>query len=155
MIRLKVKRNFLRCYEQTFFLTLLLTASLSVRAQQFPLSVKEGKITYHADKQGNRIPDYSSCGYENSNKPIPDVENRVFVSWQEGDCSARIQQAIDYVSILKPDAQGFRGAVLLDEGTFCLHQPLRLTTSGVVLRGIHRDRTILKKWGQIVAPLFM
>lgn len=60
-----------------FFLTLLLTASLSVRAQQFPLSVKEGKITYHADKQGNRIPDYSSCGYENSNKPIPDVENRV------------------------------------------------------------------------------
>ena len=130
-----------------FFLTLLLTASLSVRAQQFPLSVKEGKITYHADKQGNRIPDYSSCGYENSNKPIPDVENRVFVSWQEGDCSARIQQAIDYVSILKPDAQGFRGAVLLDEGTFCLHQPLRLTTSGVVLRGIHRDRTILKKMG--------
>ena len=86
-----------------FFLTLLLTASLSVRAQQFPLSVKEGKITYHADKQGNRIPDYSSCGYENSNKPIPDVENRVFVSWQEGDCSARIQQAINYVSILKPE----------------------------------------------------
>ncbi len=27
-----------------FFLTLLLTASLSVRAQQFPLSVKEGKM---------------------------------------------------------------------------------------------------------------
>lgn len=35
----------------------------------------------------------------------------------------------------------------MDEGAFCLHQLLRLTTSGVILYGVHRDGTILKKVG--------
>ncbi len=39
-------------------------------------------------------------------------------TWKAGDNTARIQRAIDYVASLTPDASGFRGAVLLDQGNF-------------------------------------
>ena len=59
-----------------------------------------------------------------------------------------IQQAIDWVSQQKPDKQtGFRGAVLLGEGTFTINESLRIRTSGVVLRGAGRGKTILRKTG--------
>lgn len=35
------------------------------------------KLTYVTDERGNRILDYSSCGYRNSEYPIPDVANAV------------------------------------------------------------------------------
>lgn len=92
------------------------------------------------DERGNRILDYSSCGYRNSEYPIPDVANAVFVSWKPGDNSSRIQRAIDYVSSLALDKNGFRGAVLLDKGTFELNESLRISVSGVVLRGSDRNR---------------
>lgn len=92
--------------------------------------------------------DYSYCGYRQSETEIPDLSNKVYVGWQDGDCSERIQQAIDYVSTLKPDKRsGYRGAVLLGEGVFSLSRPLRLHTSGVVLRGSGRGQTILLKTG--------
>ncbi len=116
-------------------------------AQTFPLQVKEGKPIYLTDERGNRILDYSSCGYRNSNQPIPDVANAVFVPWQAGDNSSRIQRAIDYVSSLAPDKDGFRGAVLLDKGVFQLEESLRIPVSGVVLRGIDREQTVLQKNG--------
>lgn len=68
-----------------------------ISAQTFPLQVKDEKLTYVTDERGNRILDYSSCGYHNSEQPIPDVANAVFVSWQPGDNSSRIQRAIDCV----------------------------------------------------------
>ncbi len=91
--------------------------------------------------------DYSFCGYKNSNEPIPDVDNVIFVPWKEGCQSQRIQQAIDYVSMLPMNENGHRGAVLLDEGVFELSTPLRITTSGVVLRGVDCIQTILLKKG--------
>ncbi len=99
--------------------------------------------------QGQTIPmDYSFCGYRQSECEIPDLPNRVYVQPQSGDCSILIQQAIDYVSSLKPDKKsGFRGAVLLGEGVFSLSQPIRIHTSGVVLRGSGRQETILLKTG--------
>ncbi|MBP9585898.1 MAG: pectate lyase [Bacteroides sp.] len=116
-------------------------------AQTFALQVKDDKITYRTDDRGNRILDFSYCGYRNSAQAIPDVQNVVWVSHQFGDQTARIQRAIDYVSSLKPDAQGFRGAVLLGEGEFTLAGSLRLHNSGVVLRGAHAERTVLIKTG--------
>ena len=118
-----------------------------ISAQTFPLQVKEEKLTYVTDERGNRILDYSSCGYHNSEQPIPDVANAVFVSWQPGDNSSRIQRAIDYVSSLALDKNGFRGAVLLDKGTFELNESLRISVSGVVLRGSDREQTVLLKKG--------
>lgn len=116
-------------------------------AQTFPLQVKEEKLTYLTDERGNRILDYSSCGYQNSNRPIPDVANVVFVSWQAGDNASRIQRAIDYVSSLAPGKDGFRGAVLLDKGVFQLDESLRIPVSGVVLRGSDKEQTVLHKKG--------
>lgn len=91
--------------------------------------------------------DYSTCGYHASETIIPYVRNVVRVDAAEGDCSPVIQQAIDYVSNLKPDANGFRGAVLLTEGTFYLDAPLRVSQSGVVIRGMGKQSTILVKRG--------
>lgn len=118
-----------------------------ISAQTFPLQVKEDKLTYVTDERGNRILDYSSCGYRNSEQAIPDVANVVFVPWQSGDNSSRIQRAIDYVSSLAPDKNGFRGAVLLDKGTFDLQESLRISVSGVVLRGSDKEQTVLLKKG--------
>ena len=116
-------------------------------AQTFALQVKEDHISYLDDKQGNRILDFSHCGYRGSDQDIPSVRNAVFVSWQAGDNAARIQRAIDYVASLTPDVSGFRGAVLLDKGEFSLSASLRIAASGVVLRGMDKEKTILLKKG--------
>lgn len=91
--------------------------------------------------------DYSTCGYHASEANIPNVPNVVYVSHRNGDSHAAIQRAIDYVSSLKPDKSGHRGAVLIGEGTFTVSQPLRISTSGVVLRGSGRERTTIVKQG--------
>ncbi len=91
--------------------------------------------------------DYSTCGYHASERCLPDIPVSAYVEWQEGDCSALIQQVINQVSAAKTDAQGHRGAILLGEGTFRLDKPLRIAASGVVLRGMGRDKTRLVKHG--------
>jgi hypothetical protein len=91
--------------------------------------------------------DYSTCGYHASEQAIPDVKAAVKVNWQAGDCARLIQQAIDHVAMLKPDANGHRGAVVLDEGSFAISEPLRITASGIVLRGMGRNKTKLVKQG--------
>ena len=91
--------------------------------------------------------DYSTCGYHASEQAIPDVKATVMVGWQAGDCSQLIQQAIDHVASLKPDGNGHRGAVLLGEGTFAISEPLRITASGIVVRGMGRSKTTLVKQG--------
>ena len=92
--------------------------------------------------------DYSYCGYHRSEQPIPSVKVVTCVQPSGNDDAESIQAAIDWVSQQKPDKQtGLRGAVLLGEGTYTLSEPLRIHTSGVVLRGSGRDKTILRKTG--------
>lgn len=91
--------------------------------------------------------DYSTCGYHASEKPIPDVKNAVYVSYNGADCYERLQRAINYVASLKPDKNGHRGAVLLGEGTYNISKPLRINTSGVVIRGAGRGKTTIIKHG--------
>ena len=91
--------------------------------------------------------DFSTCGYHASETAIPNVPNMIYVEAQEGDCSPLLQQAIDYIQTLKPGKNGHRGAILLSEGTFRLLSPLRINTSGVVIRGMGSKATILKKEG--------
>lgn len=128
-------------------LSLLMGSVQLLAAQTFPLKIQEDKLVYIPDAKGNRILDFSTCGYRSSEMDIPDVPNQIYVSWREGDCSPVIQRAIDYVSSLKPDKNGFRGTVLLGEGAFELSDGLAISTSGVVLRGVDRDKTILLKKG--------
>lgn len=134
-----------------FCLSVLSVSALSwflpVNAQTFPLQVKNNKITYTKDAKGNRILDFSYCGYKASEQDIPTVNNAVFVSQREGDATDAIQRAIDYMSSLKPNKQGFRGAVLLDKGTFNVSKSLWIRTSGVVLRGSDKHETVLFRRG--------
>jgi len=101
-----------------------------------PVSVgADGKLVYASDEQGNRIPDFSYCGYMGSEQPIPEVPVRVAVPVTKGDATPRIQSALDYVSSLPADKNGIRGCVLLEKGTYEVTGALKMNTNGVVLRG--------------------
>lgn len=138
--------NNFRCTIKIFCVSLL-GFSQAVNAQSFGLQVKDNKITYTKDAKGNSILDFSYCGYKSSEQDIPTMNNVIFVPKQEGDASEIIQRAINYVSALKPDSRGFRGAVLLDKGVYNLNKNLWITTSGVVLRGSDKHETVLFKHG--------
>lgn len=111
----------------------------------FPLAAQENQPTFikgktgHvicvSDSLGNKIPDFSFAGYQASTEAIPTVEAKIFVPNQEADATQTIQAAIDYVSSLKLNSSGFRGAVLLDKGVFKVAGTLYIKQSGVVLRG--------------------
>src|SRR5581483_7548657 len=66
---------------------------------------------------------------------IPTVPVRATVWPVADDNTANIQAAIDKVSALPLDPNGFRGAVLIKMGYYKLAMPLRIQASGVVLRG--------------------
>ncbi|MGB3005081.1 MAG: DUF6298 domain-containing protein [Chitinophagaceae bacterium] len=100
-----------------------------------PLYFDKGKLIYTPDSLNNRIPDFSYCGYKASEQSIPNVDIKVVVPIAKGDATYRIQSALDYVSSLPLDANGFRGAVLLQKGNYEVFGQLRITASGVVLRG--------------------
>jgi hypothetical protein len=110
----------------------------------------DGKLIYSTDSRGNRIPDFSHCGYAGGDGPIPDAPIRVVVSPIQGASTARIQQAIDYVAQLPVDTNGLRGAVLLLRGRHEISGSLRLDNSGVVLRGqgMEEDGTVLVATGE-------
>ena len=118
-----------------------------------PLYVKDKKLTYTPDSLGNRIPDFSYCGYKAGAEAIPDIHIKVVVPAMSGDATLYIQGAIDYVSNLAPDKNGFRGAVLLQRGTYHVKGSLKLHTSGVVLRGSGTGATILAGEGKDRATL--
>ena len=132
---------------RTILLGVLSIGFAQSHAQTFALQVKDNQITYLTDGQGNRILDFSTCGYQASEQDIPSIRNVVFVPWKAGDNTARIQRAIDYVASQTPDASGFRGAVLLDKGEFSLSGSIRITASGIVLRGMDKEKTVLLKKG--------
>jgi len=94
-----------------------------------------GRLAYWADANGNRIPDFSGCGYAGGNRAIPDAPIRMVVAPVPGDCTKRIQSAIDHVATHAPDANGLRGAVLLLRGRHEIFGGLNIPHSGVILRG--------------------
>lgn len=123
-----------------------LCCSEGVAQPAFPISVADGKLQYATDQGGNRILDFSYCGYRNSNEMIPDVEVVYTLSPSEND-SFTIQGHIDALAARPLNAQGVRGAILLTEGTYYLDEPLRITASGIVLRGVDKEKTVLVKRG--------
>lgn len=101
----------------------------------------DGRLLYQLDDFGNRILDYAGCGYLGGKEGIPQVPTRVVVKPGDGDDGARIQAAIDQVSAMPPDANGYRGAVLLTAGEYQVSTTLKISTSGVVLRGVGESET--------------
>ena len=95
---------------------------------------KNGKLIYATDENGNTIPDFSNCGYMGGGVKLPNVPERATVA-----AGQDIQAAIDTVSKMPPDKRGFRGAVLLKKGVHKLSDSIRISASGVVLRGEGQD----------------
>ena len=101
----------------------------------FILSMWQVYAQLPPDTLGNRIPDFSTCGYRASDVPIPDVGVKLVVPAPEGDATEWIQEAIDQLSRLPLDKNGFRGAILLQTGDYKVYGNLRIAASGIVLRG--------------------
>lgn len=55
---------------------------------------------------------------------------------------------------MKADKNGHRGTILIGEGTFYIEQPLRISASGVVLRGMGKNKTRLVKKASNVKRLY-
>jgi len=125
-----------------FSLSAIFVLFNSLVIAQAPLvSLQDGKL--HYNKYANRgqvnavnqIPDFSNAGYKGGGVKIPDLPVVETVSAIDGDNRKLIQDAIDRVSARTPDANGFRGAVLLKAGVYPVEGSLLIRTSGVVLRG--------------------
>ena len=94
------------------------------------LSLGDGKSALSARlSAGQRIADFSQCGYRGGTEPLPNVsalipQNRwVYVSPGAGDDTALIQAAIDSVEAMTPDANGWRGVVYLNAGSISSPPP--------------------------------
>jgi hypothetical protein len=94
-----------------------------------------GKLAYKPlDANGDTIMDFSSAGYMGGGVGLPTVPVQKTIDPSGGDDTSAIQAAIDAVSAL-PLQNGVRGAVLLSPGKYTLAGTLRISASGVVLRG--------------------
>lgn len=130
------------------FLVCLL-CSISAMAQQ-PLvkskwiySDDNGKLVYKTTPKGDRIIDFSHAGYKGGGVALPYVPTKLTVHplGDGKDCTDYIQKAIDMVSALPLDEDGFRGAVLLAPGRYVCERPLQIKADGVVLRGSGSDKS--------------
>lgn len=106
-----------------------------------------GKLTYKADTKGTVIPDFSGVGYQNSEKPIPIVPVVKTVTAVAGDNVANVQSAINEVAAM-PLINGLRGAILFKAGTYEMSSTIKVSASGIVLRG-EGQTTIFKATGTV------
>jgi hypothetical protein len=107
-----------------------------------------GKLVYKKLPAGDQIMDFSFAGYAGGGVPLPSVPMAASVAPTGGDDTAAIQAAIDMVST-KPLTNGFRGAVVLQAGSFRVNGTLTIAASGVVLRGsgTGKDGTLVQLTG--------
>lgn len=129
----------------TIFMSLLFTSAILAQTSKW---VKQtgNTLSYTKDSSGNQIPDFSLVGYHGGERALPsqnDIPVKATV-----DAGQSIQAAIDQVSKLPLDPKtGYRGAVLLKTGTHNLAGSVNVATTGVVLRGEGRGKTIIKGTG--------
>ncbi len=120
----------------------------------------DGQLSYPADGEGNRIPDFSNAGYRGGGIPLPQVPVVITLSPIEGDNTARIQAALDEVGAMPIQAGGHRGAVQLNAGVFEVNQTLRMAKSGVVLVGVGSGEdptgnTIIRRTGTSTSQVIL
>jgi hypothetical protein len=145
------------CADQCIDLAVEDLSALGLNADTLPLAAVDpnacNRLRYglYANERENRkisqLPDFSYAGYMKGGVAIPnDIPTVVTISPINGDNRAQIQAAIDQVSALPINANGYRGAVLLNRGTYEVGNSLRISASGVVIRGEGQGsgRTILR-----------
>lgn len=127
--------------QYALFTLLYLLLVFNIDAQNWQSSlvqydVNTGQLTYKPEPvSGISIPDFSVAGYQGGGVPLPNVAVKKTISPISGDNTAHIQSAIDQVSNLPLNAEGFRGVVLLNPGIYNVRGIIYISTSGVVLRG--------------------
>ena len=115
-----------------FFLS---TIALHATSTNWVTEGSNCQLFYKKDLLGNRIPDFSICGYEGGGVLLPKLPVKVILEPKDGDAGTRIQNAINEVSKLPLDSKGFRGVVFLRKGTYRISDDIRILADGVVLRG--------------------
>lgn len=96
----------------------------------------DGRLAYAADAQGNRVMDFSHCGYGGGGVKLPDVPVAVTLKPEaSGDDTARVQAAVEEVAKRPLGADGYRGAVMLSAGTYRISGTVKIEASGIVVRG--------------------
>ena len=99
----------------------------------------DGSLSYIADADGFRLPDFSHAGYMGGGVDLPNVEVVKTISPISGDNTSHIQAAIDEVGKRTKDTNGFRGALLLTAGEYQIKGTLQVKYDGVVIRGVGQD----------------
>ena len=124
-----------------FFLLCFTVAALELSAQHTSKILypdKNGKLIYEPyTEKGDKLFDFSFCGYMGGGVAIPDVPVKIILepgSLKEDD-SQRIQKAIAQLGKTPLDKNGFRGTILLKKGKYNIHNTIHILHSGIVLRG--------------------
>ncbi|WP_189663198.1 MULTISPECIES: DNRLRE domain-containing protein [unclassified Polaribacter] len=127
-----------------FFLS---TTSINAQGNTSSLVYMDnGKLTYtpYANEGQtnavNVIPDFSHAGYKQGGVALPDVPVVTTLNALDGDNRFQIQSAIDALESAEPDANGFRGTILLKAGNYIVNGRLTIQKSGIVLRGEGQGR---------------
>lgn len=117
----------------------------------------DGRLVYQPTARGERMLDFSYCGYMGGGVALPNTEKHIAITLEPSadangsdnnqtcvDDTARIQAAIDQLS--DKDRTVKKGAdiqvILLKAGTYYIQGELHIQSSGIVLRG-EGDETIL------------
>lgn len=133
-----------------FLLTMLLVQHVYAQKSWESKYVKvknDGKLIYLPDERGNVIPDFSRVGYHQNLKAIPNARVIITLTATGNDDQQKIQKAIDELSTIPLDANGMRGAILLKKGSYQIPGSLKISASGIVLRG-DGDQTLLIATGK-------
>lgn len=126
-------------------LMLCLCCSILLTAQQAAEIVytdADGILRYLADEENNYINDFSHAGYKNGEAELPEIPTVKTIQPIDGDDTENIQAALDEVAARTPDANGHRGALLLDVGAYQVSGQLFIRESGMVLRGLGQGPTV-------------
>lgn len=127
-------------YKSCLFLLVLIFHlpfnSFAQEASKIVFEDENGCLRYVADTGNNFIPDFSYAGYKNGATPIPNLALVKTIAPIAGDNTAHIQAALNEVALITPNEDGFRGALLLEAGTYDVFGTLRIPESGIVLRGV-------------------
>src|SRR5262249_2764352 len=131
-------------------LATMLVAPLALAAPPTISMGTNGLIAYGTDDLGNRITDFSYAGYKAGGVALPTLPNKITLGPSGSDDTTAIQNAINTVAGMPPDNNSFRGAILLKPGNYTISATLKISVSGVVLRGAGPS-TIINSAG--VSPL--